>query len=137
LDWLNQDELGEKTCMCSTRIPATFSELFVQMKSLSFSVCGLYKRIYVALCDMIFFFSWTLKLGKPYTPLNAAQGTRAAHPIAALGRPIFRLFGLFCSFSFFCFYFFFFYVSVFCYYLYYNFFDLKSEKCSELKMFKM
>jgi hypothetical protein len=41
--------------------------------------------------------------GKSYTPLNAAQGTCAAHPIAALGQPIFRLFGLFCSFSFFLF----------------------------------
>jgi hypothetical protein len=59
--------------------------------------------------------------GKSYTPLNATQGARAAHPVAVLGWPIFCLFGLFCSFSFFRFCFFFFYVSVFFYYLYYNF----------------
>jgi hypothetical protein len=31
-------------------------------------------------------------LGKSFTPLNAARGPRAAHPVAALGRPIFYVF---------------------------------------------
>jgi hypothetical protein len=43
--------------------------------------------------------------GKSFTPLNAGREARAAHPVAALGRPIFAL--RFCfSFvfvSFFCF----------------------------------
>jgi hypothetical protein len=30
--------------------------------------------------------------GKSFTPLNAARGPRAAHPVAALGRPIFCVF---------------------------------------------
>jgi hypothetical protein len=45
--------------------------------------------------------------GKYFTPLNAARGPRAAHPVAALGRPIS------VSFLFFSFWFFFF--SFFCF----------------------
>jgi hypothetical protein len=29
-----------------------------------------------------------VKMGESYTPLNAAQDSCAAHPVAALGRPI-------------------------------------------------
>jgi hypothetical protein len=45
---------------------------------------------------------WAFFSGKSYTPLNAAQGARAAHSVAVLGRPIFCVFGLFCLF-FICF----------------------------------
>jgi uncharacterized membrane protein YgcG len=41
------------------------------------------------------------KRGKSFTPLNAARGPRAAHPVAALGRPIFCVFlAFFVCFSF-------------------------------------
>jgi hypothetical protein len=45
------------------------------------------------------------RFGKSFTPLNAARGPRAAHPVAALGRPIFYVFRpfLFLFFLLLCF----------------------------------
>jgi hypothetical protein len=63
--------------------------------------------------------AWSLKkellsggaaYGKSFTPLNAVRGPRAAHPVAALGRPIFACFLCFC-FSFFLFLLFLFFFS--------------------------
>jgi lipopolysaccharide export LptBFGC system permease protein LptF len=67
--------------------------------------------------------------GKSFTPLNAARGARAAHPVAALGLPIFAL--CFC-FYFFRFSFFRFFFSVF--FLFY-FLVFKLDNCLELKKF--
>jgi hypothetical protein len=54
---------------------------------------------------------------KSFTPLNAAWGPRAAHPVVALGRPIFALCFRLCFFCFSFFRFFFlFYFFFTCYY---------------------
>jgi hypothetical protein len=54
--------------------------------------------------------------GKSFTALNVARGARAAHPVAALGRPIFALCFRFCFFRFSFFRFFFLFSFFFTFY---------------------